>query len=221
MGKERKVVKREDLFNLDHRVRTRLGSVHLRCEQIIRDYFHFEEMKSSEVRGIATGSINDINNVAQSLYYRYLPALIEELQPKQIVELGGAMGASAIMMLSALPKGSTLYSVTLPEYGLEFAFLTREYPGLVKVVGNDLDLSTWPHDLHLSKTDLWFFDSEHSYGQLSKEIRLYAPFFKEGTIALFDDIRLDEDMQRAWLEIELPKISLPDLHHSGFGMVGT
>ena len=45
------------------------------------------------------GAIDDVLNTNGSAYYQWLPCLIELVRPKQIVELGGAMGVSTIMML--------------------------------------------------------------------------------------------------------------------------
>ncbi len=168
------------------------------------------------------GAIRDVTDTKRSGYYQWLPKLIKLTKPAQIVELGGAMGVSAIAMLQALPKTSKLYSITLEEHGLEFSFLDRDYRNLVKVVGDDLDLSSWPKDLDLSKTDIWFIDSEHTYEQVRAEIDLYKPFFKEGAILLFDDIHINRGLQQVWEEIkqEIPGSKYEsDLHYSGYGIV--
>jgi 2-polyprenyl-3-methyl-5-hydroxy-6-metoxy-1,4-benzoquinol methylase/glycosyltransferase involved in cell wall biosynthesis len=168
------------------------------------------------------GARQDVLNTERSGYYQWLPKLINLTQPKQVVELGGAMGVACIAMLQTLPKDSRLYSITLAEHGLEFSFLDKEYPNLTKVVGSDLDLSNWPKDLDLSMTDIWFIDSEHTYEQVRAEIDLYKPFFKEGTILLFDDIAINEGLKKVWEEIkeEIPGTKYEsDLHYSGYGIV--
>ena len=144
------------------------------------------------LRKCSEGALEDVYNVNGCRYYQFLPCLIDEINPKQIVELGGAMGVSALMMLHTLPQESKLYSITLEEHGLEFSFIADKYENFVPVVGNDLDLSVWPKDLDLSKTDLFFFDSLHTTEQITKELELYSPFFKKGAILLFDDIRMPE-----------------------------
>jgi predicted O-methyltransferase YrrM len=167
------------------------------------------------------GSLNDINSI-ESRYYRYLPAVVDILKPKQVVELGSAGGASTLMMLSYLPNDSKMYACSVPEPEGEFRFIDeRKYPNLTLVRGNDLYLTVWPEECDLRKTDLWFIDTEHSYQQLSNEMRLYQPYFKPGAIAFLDDIRLNEGMARAWNEIKYPKLSLPDWHSysgAGFGV---
>jgi len=167
---------------------------------------------------ISEGSLNDINNIPMSLYYRYLAALVKAIKPKQVVELGSAGGASALMMLATLPKTSMLYACSIPEPEGEFRFIKQNYPNLTMIRGDDLDLAVWPKDCQLKDTDLWFFDTDHNYKQLHTELKLYDQFFKKGTVVLIDDIRLNPGMTKAWNEIKYKKLSLPDLHWSGFGM---
>lgn len=169
---------------------------------------------------VSQGSMNDILDKGKSYYYQWLPCLMRELQPKQVVELGGAMGASSLMMLYGLPKSSKLYSITLEEHGLEFSFMEPElYPNFTQIVGNDLDLMVWPENLDLGETDIWFFDTDHTYEQLMAEYELYKPFFKPGAVLLFDDIKLNDGMKKAWKEMELgDKYEADELHWSGFGV---
>lgn len=174
------------------------------------------------LRNVSAGSLEDVLNTNGCAYYQWLPQLIRLIEPKQVVELGGAMGASAIMMLQTL-KGK-LYSITLPEGGQEFSFIADEYSNLTKVLGNDLDLSNWPKDLDLSKTDLWFIDSEHTEDQVRKELDLYSPFFKPEAIVLFDDIH-SFGLDPVWEDIKSGKWGRLDcydatdpLHYSGYGV---
>src|SRR3990167_10230399 len=118
---------------------------------------------------VTGGAHEDIfNPLNRSQYYQWLTALMVILRPKQVVELGGEMGASALCMLAGLPAESKLYSITLPENGLEFSFIKDEYPSLVRVVGNDRDfkLGVWPKDLKWRETQVLFIDSEHTPEQL-------------------------------------------------------
>ena len=149
---------------------------------------------------------------------------MELLKPKQVVEFGGAMGVGDICMLNSSYKDFQLWSITLEEHGLEFAYVEKgKYSNFHPVIGDDLDLNSWPKGLDLSKTDLWFIDSLHTEDQLRKELELYKPFFKKGAIILFDDIYQNEGMENVWNELEsfLPikeKHSL-SLHWDGFGCV--
>lgn len=170
-----------------------------------------------DLKHVAEGSLRDVLDKQNSLYYQYLACLMNVYRPKQVIELGGAMGTAALCMLSQLPSEARLYSVTLEEHGLEFSFIKTNYPQLVKVVGNDLDLSVWPKDLDFSKTDLMFIDSLHTYDQVRAEIDLYFPLLKEGTLVFFDDIHMDDGMNKIWMEVPGEKLDVSVLHHSGFG----
>jgi predicted O-methyltransferase YrrM len=163
--------------------------------------------------------VRDVLDKDEWGYYQFLSALIKARQPQQIVELGGAMGVACVAMLSEMDEESILYSITLPEHGLEFSYISRDYPGLVATVGDDLELSNWPDELRLDRTDLWFIDTLHTRAQLEKELELYSPHFKEGAVVLFDDIKMEE-LWPVWLDMKWDKYDASVLHvPSGFGIV--
>ena len=184
-----------------------------------------EKMKTFDVHAVLPalrkandGAIEDVLNTNGCANYQWWPCLIEEVMPKQVVELGGAMGVGTIMMLQSKYQDFKLYSITLPENGLEFSYIADNYPNLTKVVGDDLDLSNWPKDLDLKQTDIWYFDSEHTYKQLKAELDLYSPFFKKGAVLVFDDIRM-EGLWELWESLPYDKIELTNpLHYTGYGM---
>lgn len=175
------------------------------------------------------GAINDVLNTNGCAYYQWLPGLIEELRPKQVVELGGAMGVASIMMLQSKYQDFELYSITLPEGGLEFSYVKDTYSNFHPIIGNDLDLSNWekannpPGKVNpkyfLKETDLWFFDAEHTAEHLQKELDLYSPFFKKGAVVLIDDIR-SFGLWPVWEALPYEKREMTDpLHYSGYGVV--
>lgn len=170
------------------------------------------------------GAINDVLNVNGCAYYQWVPYLLEVVKPKQIVELGGAMGVWDLMVLNAPYQDCELHSITLAEHGLEFSYIVDKYPHFHPVVGDDLLLENWGK-LDLHKTDLWFFDSLHTEEQLRKELDLYSPFFKKGCVVLFDDIHQHEGMQNVWDDIVEGKWGITDahdatnpLHWTGYGV---
>ena len=191
-----------------------------------------EKLKTFNVRGLLPalraaneGAMEDVLNTNGCALYQWSTCLVDELKPKQIVELGGAMGVWSICVLHTLPSESKLYSITLPEGGLEFVYIVDKYTNFIPVLGNDLDLNNWPKDLDLGKTDLWFVDSLHEESHLRKELDLYSPFFKKDAIILFDDIHINENMEKVWEDIKKGKYGITSwhdgtspLHYSGFGL---
>lgn len=187
-----------------------------------------ERLKTFKVEGVlpalrfahhGTNDLEDILNTNGNAYYQWSSCLMEILKPKQVVELGGAMGVWDIMVLHTLPEDSQLWSITLYENGLEFSYIKDDYPNFHPVVGDDLDLTKWPKELDLATTDLWFIDTIHTYEQVKKELDLYTPFFKKGALILFDDIRMNEGMTKMWHELSYEKIELTNpLHYTGFGL---
>ena len=148
-------------------------------------------------------------------YYKWLACLMKFLKPKQVVELGAAAGISTIMMATSMDRSSKLYSVDIDPAA--WRWMKHDYPQVIKILGDDLDLSAYPGDCQLSDTDVWFIDSLHTEEQLRKEFDLYRPFWKKGAIVVLDDIRLP-GLDKIWAEITEDKCdnTIPN-HYSGFG----
>lgn len=169
------------------------------------------------LRGLNEGAMQDVLNINGNRYYQWSVSLVDLIKPKQIVELGGAMGVWDLMILNGPEQDFQLYSITLPENGLEFLYVLDKYSNFHPIVGNDLDMDNWK-DVDLNKTDLWFFDSEHTAIQLEAELAMYRQFFKKGAILLFDDIRHSE-LWPIWRELPYDKYECTNpLHYSGFGV---
>lgn len=174
----------------------------------------------NHMRLVGEGQIREVKNENDrtNLYYQWLACLMKLLKPKQVVELGGAAGISTIMMATSLPQDSKIYSVDFdPE--IAWKWMDREYPQVIKLLGDTRDLNIYPKDMELQATDIWFFDSLHTEDQLSSELKIYTPFFKEGAVLVFDDIHMNPGMERIWNELPYDKqdISTP-CHWSGFGV---
>ena len=170
---------------------------------------------------VGIGQIKEIYNQSgrDNQYYQWLHCAMKVLRPRQVVELGAAAGISTIMMATGLPKDSKLISVDCDPTA--WKWMNREYPQVVKILGDELDLSIYK-DIDLFQTrklpDFWFFDSLHTPEQLTKELELYRPFFKQGAVLAFDDIRLP-GMYKVWEDLPYDKIEITDpCHYSGFGI---
>lgn len=170
-----------------------------------------------------SGAKEDVLNTNGCGYYQWIVGVVEELKPKQVVELGGAMGVWALCVLHTLPKNSMLHSITLAEHGLEFSYIKGEHTNLNMIVGSDLELENFK-GVELENTDLWFIDAEHTETHLRKELDLYHSFFKAGSIILFDDIH-SFGLQPVWDDLkkgvygEMDCYDATDpLHYTGYGI---
>ena len=155
-------------------------------------------------------------------YGLWLQSLVNLVKPKQVVELGAGWGNSTIMIGMAMPKDSKFFSVDLGVLQPQWGNIDRYYPSLVRIPGDDLDISLFPKGTKLEETDIWYIDSEHTATHFMKELELYSPFFKKGTIVVCDDIHLN-NMELVWNKLPYDKcdLSFPCRPDSGFGMFCT
>ena len=185
---------------------------------LMRDYDvhkvlpHMTRVGSGQMQEV----INGESDRGFNRYYQWLACLMKLTKPKQVVELGAAAGISTIIMALELPSDSKLISVDIDK-DLAWKWMDKEYPQVIKVLGDDLDLSIYPKDVDLSQTDVWFIDSLHTEDQLRRELSLYRPFFKKGAIVVLDDIKIP-GLDTIWSEITEDKFetTIPN-HYTGFG----
>lgn len=195
-----------------------LGSNELdkRVFDLVREYDVNRILPDLELVG--SGQIQEIKNESgrSNQYYQWLACLVRLVKPKQVVELGAASGISTIMMASELSPDAKLYSVDI-DPNIAWKWMKKDYPQVIKILGDDLNMAIWPGSVDLGKTDIWFIDSLHTYKQIRSEIDLYKPYFKKGAIVILDDIRLPE-MGAIWDELDYDKCENTNPNHfSGFG----
>lgn len=151
----------------------------------------------------------------QQLYYQWLSALMKVVKPKQVVELGSAAGISTIMMALFMPKDSKLYSVDI-DPNIAWKWMKFDYPQVIKILSDDLDMNIWK-DIDLEKTDILFIDALHTKEHLQKELDLYLPKLKNGTIVILDDIRM-EGLWDIWQALPYDKCENTNpCHSTGYG----
>jgi hypothetical protein len=192
---------------LNNRVTDRLNRIDL------EDYVPFWIKMDDYGRAVAHNTIKE----TPSLYEKWLLCITEELQPKQVIELGAWRGISTCMILAGLPKDSKFYSVDIDPLSWEYV---RDDPRLIKVIGDDLDDHIYPDGTDFSKTDFWFIDTNHTQEFFQKERKVYEKFWKPGTVVAMDDVGKwgDFTLWKEWEELPYDKVELPTLHHTSFGM---
>ncbi len=155
----------------------------------------------------------------QNRYYQWLASLMKIIKPKQVVELGSAAGISTTLMALHMPQDSKLYSVDI-DPSIAWKWMKYDYPQVTKILGDDLNMGIWDTVINKEKlkdTDVWFIDALHTKEQLTKELELYRPYFKKGTIVVLDDIRM-EGLWDVWQDIKDDKCENSNpCHHTGFG----
>jgi predicted O-methyltransferase YrrM len=158
-------------------------------------------------------------------HYRLLSALIAEMGPTTIVEVGTFTGLSVLAMLPVLREETRLVTFDIfPWQDIPGTMLRGSdfVPGRVdQVVGDlgDLDVARRHAEL-LGKADLIFLDAAKD-GTL--ETRILANFervgLKPGALLVLDDIRV-WNMLAIWRRIARPKLDFTSFgHFSGTGLV--
>jgi predicted O-methyltransferase YrrM len=154
------------------------------------------------------------NNDNTAIYYRFLYQLSKFLQPQKIIELGVYHGWSTAHLAAPVPKALVMAIDPSPQEG--FRNTTNHYQNIAVIL--DRSDSQGVLDMVAEKSvDICFIDTIHEYEQASKELKLWTPKMKSGGVFLYDDITQSEGMKKFWNEVPEPKISMPWLHHSGFG----
>lgn len=150
-------------------------------------------------------------------YYTFLHNLVKDLGPVNILEIGTDKGDSAAWMAAARADATV---ITVDQATSETIFQRlAPFPNATFWHRNVNDMSL-PGDLAAKGPfDIFFEDGEHSGGQVSGEWANYVPLVKSGGLIIMDDISLPTGIREFWGSISWPKIELPHLHATGFGVV--
>lgn len=154
-----------------------------------------------------------------AIYYRFIFHLIQYMQPSLAVELGIWYGRCTAHMAAA-QKNCRVVAVDCSIMA-EAVENTKPYANVELIAGR----STQPELLCRfddKSIDLLFIDTTHDFDQVTTELRTWHGKIKPGGVVLIDDISENQSMVRAWDAIKdmFPNsVSLPHLHHSGFGAI--
>jgi hypothetical protein len=66
--------------------------------------------------------------------------------------------------------------------------------------------------------DLLFIDGLHEFDQAHQEYVLYRNHVRQGGLIFFDDLHINSGMDKLWELVPEPKLELPQLHYTGFGV---
>lgn len=158
-------------------------------------------------------------------HYRLLAALVAEIAPTTVIEIGTATGMGTLALASTLPPGSRIYTFDIvPWTQFDNTWLTKaDFADgrITQVIANIADpegLS--PYREIFSAVDFLFIDgpkdgvTEDRFIQNISQVPLHR-----NPIVMFDDIRV-MNMIRTWRQLQRPKLDLTSFGHwSGTGLV--
>ena len=158
-------------------------------------------------------------------HYRLFAAMVDYLQPKQIIEIGTAEGLSALSMLSKLPQQSELVSFDIipwNEYSNCYLknsdFETHNFRQIISDLSNQNEFVKYQS--LLQSADILFVDAPKDGIFESTFLNQLAGIeFSSLPLVILDDIRL-LNMVKLWREIKRPKLDLTSFGHwSGTGLI--
>jgi predicted O-methyltransferase YrrM len=141
---------------------------------------------------------------------RWLYAAVRVARPNVIVETGVASGTSSWLILNALARNETgsLYSIDLPnrdptrpynvgEEGETGRVVPAELRGRWKLTLADSKIALQELLAELGGADVFFHDSDHSYGAMTREFETVLPWLRPGGLIVSDDVQKN----RAFTEV--------------------
>ncbi len=143
-------------------------------------------------------------------YLRFFYELACELKPKYVLETGTDRGRSAAHFALGNPDSIVVTLDIDPACSQNCRNLG--IPNIKEISGESLGYTSGP-------VDILFLDSLHTYEHTIAEWHVFQKCVKPGGLAFFDDIHLDQSMERFWREVQGAKVDLSELHYSGFGAV--
>jgi len=158
---------------------------------------HVNNNRQKKVSEIAENALKP-PKLAQLLY-----RLVNDLQPKNIVELGTCLGITSVYLKNAVPNADfyTLEGCTETAAVAKEEFEKAGLPDIRQVIGNFDD--TLPGVIEqLDKIDFLFVDGNHQKEATLRYFDWCLPKVHEDTLLIFDDIYWSEGMKEAWAAIK-------------------
>jgi predicted O-methyltransferase YrrM len=169
-----------------------------------------------------------------------LAAIVKDLKPKTVMEIGTANGGSLFLFSRLADPNATIVSVDLPggRFGGGYPAWKIKLYQAFHLSGQKMDLLRV--DSHSSETlekvknifhgvpvDFLFIDGDHTYQGVKKDFELYSPLVRKGGVIAFHDIvihprGIDCDVDKLWNEIKKSDsrelIGSPNQNWAGIGV---
>jgi predicted O-methyltransferase YrrM len=163
-------------------------------------------------------------NVWPGEHYRLLAAIVKELKPQLVIEIGTATGASSLVMKKYLPLNGKIITYDIipwnvyPDSGLSQQDFGEQLEQRVMDITFQ-DNAESQYNV-LQRADLIFVDGAKDGVSENAFIKLFDRIsFENNPIVFFDDIKF-EIMIKIWRDIKHPKLDITSFGHwSGTGLV--
>lgn len=179
-----------------------------------------EELGAGSVLNRSPRQVSDIAKVAISppkfsaLYGR----AIEYFNCKTVLELGTSLGINTLY-LARYPY-STVHTFEGVASICEIARDTFTFAnaGNVRLIEGNIDTTLSTFLGHVHPIDFVFVDANHRYQAAINYFQMVLDAAGPQTILVFDDIHLNQDMEKAWAEIQRHELvhATADLYRCGF-----
>ena len=186
--------KYKDIYNEIESIRTRL----LSDNQVITVTdlgagSHVNNNKLKKISDIARNALKP-PKLAQLLY-----RLVQDLQPRKIIELGTCLGTTSLYLQNAAPKAQLFTLEGCPETAgvAKNVFVKASVNDIKQVIGNFDDTLPGVID-SLDQLDFVFVDGNHQKDATLRYFEWCLPKVHENTLLIFDDIYWSEGMKEAW-----------------------
>lgn len=123
-------------------------------------------------------------------YYQMVACITAVKNPRLVLEMGAETGAGTVFIASEMPADGKIYTVDVLN---DWRYVPDWETRIIKLHGDDTDISTYPKDFPWSDLDLVYVDSEHTVSHVYKQLNLVRPHLKTGAVIINDDIWNDWD----------------------------
>lgn len=155
-------------------------------------------------------------------HYRFLAALVEEIEPSLVVEVGTFTGMGSLSLLATLPDAGRVVTYDLiPWQEIPATLLVADDFGVrfEQRLGDLSDATFFAEQRAvLSQADLIFIDGPKDGSFEPAFLDLLLPTLKKSAVVVLDDIKF-ANMLGTWRTLPLPKLDVTSFAHwSGTGI---
>lgn len=153
-----------------------------------------------------------------SQYHCLLYVLAARHAPLNILELGTGRGTSACHFAAANP-GGLVVSVDSDQEAKGRTESAWKGPAEQRPVCFTVDTRDARAVIPQVVYDIVFIDAMHTFFHAYSEYVTFRQMLRPHGLVVFDDIEYSPEMEAVWAMIPDPKVVVPHMHYTGFGVV--